>query len=535
MSRTQATELKNLTEAQIVSKIGPLFTEDQKKSGILAAISMAQFILESGYGKTDLAQNANNCFGMKKSLSGNTWGGSTWDGKSIYAKRTNEEYTKGNITVITADFRKYSCIEDSIRDHSAYLNGALNGSALRYAGLKGETNYKMAAQLIKNGGYATDSAYVSKLCNIIERWNLTQYNYTNNAIEKEKIKINITKMILTKNPCYTGGRKLSNGVQGLMLHSVGCPQPRASVFVNSWNSPSYDSACVHGFIDALIGEVFQTLPWDWRGWHAGGAANNTHIGVEMCEPDCIKYTGGATFTCSDTTKAKEMVKRTYEAAVELFAMLCKQFSLDPLKDGVIISHAEGYKRGIASNHGDPEHLWSQLEMGYTMDTFRKDVAAKLSSGEVSPEPTGTPDKEEATMPECPFLVKVIIDDLNFRSLPSMQGNINGQTGKGIFTITEVKDGWGHLKSGAGWIYLENPNYCTIMNTIAEKKEDTKQCPYLVRVSIDDLCIRTGPGITYTWTGRYTGKGVFTIVEVAGNWGRLKSGAGWISLAYCTEV
>ena len=84
------------------------------------------------------------------------------------------------------------------------------------------------------------------------------------------------------------------------------------------------------------------------------------------------------------------------------------------------------------------------------------------------------------------------------------------------------------------------NHCkankTILDTSVEKKEESiKQCPYLVRVPIDDLCIRTGPGVTYTWTGRYTGKGVFTIVEVTGNWGRLKSGIGWISLAYCTEV
>ena len=54
-------------------------------------------------------------------------------------------------------------------------------------------------------------------------------------------------------------------------------------------------------------------------------------------------------------------------------MLCKEYDLDPLADGVIISHAEGHKRGIASNHGDPEHLWRQLGMGYTMDGFRKDV------------------------------------------------------------------------------------------------------------------------------------------------------------------
>ena len=78
----------------------------------------------------------------------------------------------------------------------------------------------------------------------------------------------------------------------------------------------------------------------------------------MCEPACIKYTAGSNFTCSDTATAKAVAKRTYEAAVELFAMLCKKYSLDPLADGVVISHKEGHSRGIASNHGDPEHLWT---------------------------------------------------------------------------------------------------------------------------------------------------------------------------------
>ena len=116
----------------------------------------------------------------------------------------------------------------------------------------------------------------------------------------------LVQSILTKNPCYTAGRKIT--VKGLMLHSVGCPQPKASVFINNWNSPSYDSACVHGFIDGNDGTVYQTLPWNHRGWHCGsgrrGSGNNTHIGVEMCEPACIKYTGGANFTCSDTAAAK---------------------------------------------------------------------------------------------------------------------------------------------------------------------------------------------------------------------------------------
>lgn len=189
----------------------------------------------------------------------------------------------------------------------------------------------------------------------------------------------IVESILTKNPCYTAGCKIT--VKGLMLHSVGCNQPKASVFINSWNSASYDRACVHGFIDANDGTIYQTLPWNHRGWHCGsggkGSGNNTHIGVEMCEPACIKYTGGSSFTCSDTATAKACAERTYQAAVELFAMLCKEYGLDPLADGVVISHKEGHSRGIASNHGDPEHLWTQLKMGYTMDTFRKAVKAAM--------------------------------------------------------------------------------------------------------------------------------------------------------------
>ena len=169
----QASTLKGIGEAAVVQKVGPLFTADMEKSGILASVTAAQFILESGYGQTELAQAANNCFGMKKSLSGNTWAGSTWDGKSIYTKKTQEDDGKGNLYTITADFRKYPCVEDSIGDHSAYLLGAKNGSALRYAGLKGERDYKKAIKIIKDGGYATDTKYVSKICSIIERWNLT--------------------------------------------------------------------------------------------------------------------------------------------------------------------------------------------------------------------------------------------------------------------------------------------------------------------------------------------------------------------------
>lgn len=274
----------------------------------------------------------------------------------------------------------------------------------------------------------------------------------------------LVESILTKNPCYTAGRTIT--VKGLMLHSVGCSQPSALAFIKNWNSPSFERACVHGFIDGNDGTVYQTLPWNHRGWHSGssinGSANNTHIGVEMCEPACITYTGGATFKCYDIATAKEVSERTYKAAVELFAMLCKKFSLDPFADGVIISHKEGHSRGIASNHGDPEHLWSQLGLTYTMDTFRKAVKAKMKNGtSVDTEEEKKDDVKPSNLPKCPFLVRVSISDLNIRKGPGTNYLTTGRfTGKGAFTITEVKDGkgskigWGKLKSGAGWISLD---------------------------------------------------------------------------------
>ena len=200
----------------------------------------------------------------------------------------------------------------------------------------------------------------------------------------------IIQSFLTKNPCYVAGGKIT--VKGLMLHSVGCPQPSAQAFVNDWNRPEHDWSCVHAFIDGATGDVYQCLPWNHFGWHGGGISNSTHIGVEMCEPSCLTYkSNSATFTCSNVAEAKVVVQRTYNAAVELFAFLCEQYSLDPMKDGVIISHAEGYKRGVASGHADPEHLWNQLGMGYTMEGFRKAVQAQMKQGgTITPTTSETP-------------------------------------------------------------------------------------------------------------------------------------------------
>ena len=263
------------------------------------------------------------------------------------------------------------------------------------------------------------------------------------------------------------------GPQGLMLHSVGCPQPKAEVLIQKWNKPGVEKAA-HAFVEPDA--VYQTLPWNYRGWHAGGAANNTHIGAEMTEPATIKYTGGSSWVDLDPTATETFIRKTYANAAALFAELCQQFKLDPLADGVIISHKEGHQRGSASNHGDPEHLWSKF--GLTMDGFRAEVAKRMSSatatyrvlaGEYSKADDA---KMQARKLLAAGFTAIVLDDagnelpLQRTGMVQVQSSLRIRSGPGTgyavtgrlknndrVTVTEEKNGWGRLQQG-GWVSLD---------------------------------------------------------------------------------
>ena len=181
------------------------------------------------------------------------------------------------------------------------------------------------------------------------------------------------ELILTNNDCYKSGRKITP--KGVMVHSTGANNPTLKRYVgpddgllgqnkynNHWNMSGI-SKCVHAFIGKLEdGSIatYQTLPWNHRGWHCGSAGNNTHISFEICE---------------DGLNDADYFSKVYREAVELTAFLCEKYNLDPMVDGVVICHSEGYKRGIASNHGDVMHWFPKH--GKSMYTFRKDVKAAM--------------------------------------------------------------------------------------------------------------------------------------------------------------
>lgn len=182
---------------EFLNRMAPLAVADMKKSGVLASVTLAQGIIESAYGTSELAVKANNFFGMKAQLSGNTWPGSAWKGE-IYEKETAEQRKDGSYYTVKAQFRKYQDAAQAIADHSAYLTGALDGKGnLRYAGLKGEKDAKTALTIIKQGGYATSLYYVEKLLEKVEQYNLTQYD----NMESEGESMKEVKIMLDAGHC----------------------------------------------------------------------------------------------------------------------------------------------------------------------------------------------------------------------------------------------------------------------------------------------------------------------------------------------
>ncbi|MCD8509942.1 MAG: N-acetylmuramoyl-L-alanine amidase [Bacillus sp. (in: Bacteria)] len=185
--------------------------------------------------------------------------------------------------------------------------------------------------------------------------------------------LKIKTKFMTRNDCYKAGRKITP--KGIMIHSTATPGVMAADWFRRWNK-SYQAGeinrqvCVHAFVDDR--EAWQYLPWNHRGWHSGGTANNSYIGVEMCEPGGFSYGSGATMVGYDVKRQEPYFRQVWENTVSLSAKLCQMYGLTEKN---IISHSEGFRRGVASNHADTMHWFPKH--GMTMDQFRAAVKTRL--------------------------------------------------------------------------------------------------------------------------------------------------------------
>lgn len=237
--------------------------------------------------------------------------------------------------------------------------------------------------------------------------------------------MNLLKCILTNNPCYKVKQTIKP--KGVMVHSTGANNKYIKRYVqpmefdvpsaydpnretllkllgvnpnhNDWNHTTREVG-VHAFIGALAdGSVAtaQALPWNHRGWHAGVgytgySANNTHISFEICEDDLTD---------------PDYFEKAKNEAVELTAMLCELYDLDPLAPGVVICHQDGYRLGIACNHGDIYNWWPRYN--YTMDDFRYEVLRKMNEEEGTDDMVYYETRDEVPEYYQPTIDKLVAD------------------------------------------------------------------------------------------------------------------------------
>jgi len=337
----------------------------------------------------------------------------------------------------------------------------------------------------------------------------------------------LIKSYITENMHYKNNKIID--VKRLVLHSVGCSQPSPEVFVRNWNNSAkqYPAHIVIGAEKAY--EVLPCIQTKGKAvftWHVGNA-NKDSIGAEMTEPATIKYTGGANWVDLNPEKTKAHVLATYKNAVSIFSQLCIFHGLDPLVDGVVLSHRECAKRGIGTNHADVEHLWSAF--GLTMDQFRQDVKAAMGG------------KTAVIKPNT-----ILGHSIKVGSLVKINPLAKYYSGKFIPVWVKELNWYVSAISGDRVVIDKSEDGKRSINSPIHAKDLTlasaKFSTFKVHVSVTNLNIRTGPGTTYDRIN-YIPAGVYTIVETSGDWGRLKSKQlykgkrvdGWISLKYAKKL
>lgn len=265
-----------------------------------------------------------------------------------------------------------------------------------------------------------------------------------------------------KSPNHSGKR--THSIDRITPHCV-VGQLSAESIGGCFTKQSVQASCNYGI--GTDGRVCLVVDEANRSWCSSSNANDQRAITIEC--------------ASDKTEPYTMNSAVYNKLVKLCVDICKRNGLEKVlwisdkdkslaytpKSGecVLTVHRWFANKSCPGNwlYGRMAQLAADINAGLGNSTGTGSTGASAGTT------TGT----VTSFPATPFTVKVLIDDLNIRKGPGMNYAVTGKyTGKGLFTITEVKNGWGKLKSGAGWIYLENPSYCTVNGKAAANKTYT---------------------------------------------------------------
>lgn len=304
----------------------------------------------------------------------------------------------------------------------------------------------------------------------------------------------ITEAICTGNRRYKAAELFTP--KGVVLHSIGTPQPRASVLREFWQRDA-SPYVVHYMVDDQ--NILHCMPDNLKCWHVGSPGNSKWIGIEMGEPSQIKYSSGATFTVSDLAAAQAYAEAAYRNAVWLIAKLCRDHGWDPFT--AVFTHHEVTRQRLSNtDHVDPEHLWNGLGMGKTLLQLRRDVAAAMGKAAAAQ----TPEQPSASCQM--YRIR--------KSWADAASQIGAYTNL-EYAKAACAGGYAVFDSAGNQVWPVN---------------------YIVRITAQSgLNVRSGPGTNYGVVMTIAYGGGYTIVEEQNGWGKLKSGIGWICLKYTERV
>ena len=197
---------------------------DGAKEGILPSITAAQAILESGWGSSELAKAPNNnLFGIKDS--------EDWHGEIVTVP--TQEYLNSDYITVNAAFRKYASWNDSVVDHAKFFTST-EWRKDNYRKVVNETDYRIAAQELKNAGYATDPTYPGKLIRLIEAYKLYEWdamcNNSISTVENEGVESQYPKADLA-----ITGLNNATGSYDFVISNLVAPRGFKEVLVPTWS------------------------------------------------------------------------------------------------------------------------------------------------------------------------------------------------------------------------------------------------------------------------------------------------------------
>lgn len=331
------------------------------------------------------------------------------------------------------------------------------------------------------------------------------------ALQELRDSLQVKDMYCTKNELYNYQAKFTT-CKGVLIHDTATPGVDAERYAKAFNQfrPSGRRILLHAFCDDK--GIINTYPTSLKCWGCGsgpkGSGNDYYVQIEMCLGGGIYLANGWQYKTDNLEVTRSYVLKTVDNVTTWAALELYRLGIREVNTTTVTSHIEANKAGIATAHTDPRDFlaFADLDMDKVRETIRNKLAS-ISEGyipavEVKPAPQF---KVGDTVK-----LKETAKQYNGRQIPEIYRLRE-------YKIREIKGDRVVLEFNGVIIYAVN-----IEDILSSS------LPMLIYIA-DEIDVRTGPGESFPIIAKVKDKGTYTIVEVVGTYGKLKSGLGWLDL------